>query len=111
MTLAHSEMVYMIITCLRTASHLPYNRNGFKFFTNAGGLGKADIKDILERAVTIHKTLTDEGLRNPGGQASQTIKRVDYMAIYTFNLVEAVRKAAGNIGKFFCFHARYFWGS
>lgn len=82
-----------------TASHLPYNRNGFKFFTNAGGLGKADIKDILERAANIHKTFTDEELRNTGQQASQTIKRVDYMAIYTFNLVEAVRKAAGNIEK------------
>ncbi|KAK6136171.1 hypothetical protein DH2020_030062 [Rehmannia glutinosa] len=46
-----------------TASHLPYNRNGFKFFTDAGGLGKVDIKDILERAADIHKNFTDEGLR------------------------------------------------
>ena len=30
-----------------TASHLPYNRNGFKFFTAEGGLDKADIADIL----------------------------------------------------------------
>ena len=30
-----------------TASHLPYNRNGFKFFTEDGGLDKADIKEIL----------------------------------------------------------------
>ncbi len=30
-----------------TASHLPYNRNGFKFFTPDGGLDKQDIKDIL----------------------------------------------------------------
>lgn len=30
-----------------TASHLPYNRNGFKFFTKDGGLDKADIKEIL----------------------------------------------------------------
>ena len=33
-----------------TASHLPYNRNGFKFFTKEGGLEKGDIKSILRRA-------------------------------------------------------------
>lgn len=31
-----------------TASHLPFNRNGFKFFTAEGGLDKADITKILE---------------------------------------------------------------
>ena len=30
-----------------TASHLPFNRNGFKFFTCNGGLESADIKEIL----------------------------------------------------------------
>ena len=30
-----------------TASHLPFNRNGFKFFTPAGGLESANIKEIL----------------------------------------------------------------
>ncbi|MFA6129216.1 MAG: phosphomannomutase/phosphoglucomutase [Bacteroidales bacterium] len=33
-----------------TASHLPFNRNGMKFFTRDGGLDKADITSILERA-------------------------------------------------------------
>ena len=33
-----------------TASHLPFNRNGFKFFTKEGGLEKANIKDLLQRA-------------------------------------------------------------
>lgn len=31
-----------------TASHLPFNRNGLKFFTKDGGLDKADITAILE---------------------------------------------------------------
>jgi len=39
-----------------TASHLPFNRNGLKFFNTDGGLEKADIKEILtiaqEKAVT-----------------------------------------------------------
>lgn len=30
-----------------TASHLPWNRNGLKFFTPQGGLGKKDIKELL----------------------------------------------------------------
>lgn len=33
-----------------TASHLPYNRNGFKFFTKEGGLEKGNITDVLKRA-------------------------------------------------------------
>lgn len=86
---------------MHTASHLPYNRNGFKFFTSDGGLGKADIKDILERAASIHKTFTDEAFRDAERKASQSIRRVDYMNIYTSNLVQAVRKAAGNIRKNF----------
>ncbi|KAB5544144.1 hypothetical protein DKX38_012256 [Salix brachista] len=80
-----------------TASHLPYNRNGFKFFTNAGGLGKADIKNILERAADIYKSFTDEGLMKSKRKASESIKRVDYMTVYTSDLVKAVRKAAENI--------------
>ncbi|GLT68010.1 hypothetical protein SLA2020_402750 [Shorea laevis] len=82
-----------------TASHLPYNRNGFKFFTNAGGLGKADIKDILERAADIYNNFTESSLMNSKEKASASIRRVDYMTIYTSELVKAVRKAAGNIEK------------
>ncbi|MGN0940350.1 MAG: phosphomannomutase/phosphoglucomutase [Selenomonadaceae bacterium] len=33
-----------------TASHLPFNRNGMKFFTRDGGLEKSDIKEILIEA-------------------------------------------------------------
>ncbi|KAL6126466.1 hypothetical protein ACLB2K_074515 [Fragaria x ananassa] len=82
-----------------TASHLPYNRNGFKFFTNAGGLGKADIKNILERAADIYTKFTVEGLTSSKEKALASVKRVDYMDVYTSDLVKAVRKAAGNIEK------------
>lgn len=37
-----------------TASHLPFNRNGFKFFTAEGGLNKADITEVLEYAASAH---------------------------------------------------------
>ncbi|KAI4384043.1 hypothetical protein MLD38_009815 [Melastoma candidum] len=81
-----------------TASHLPFNRNGFKFFTSEGGLGKPDIKDILERAAEIHKNRS-AGAKGSGTSASSSVKKVDYMSIYTSDLVKAVRKAAGNIEK------------
>lgn len=83
---------------MEIASHLPYNRNGFKFFTNAGGLGKADIKEILERAADVYNKFTDESLTKSKGLASESVKKVDYMTVYTADLVKAVRKAAGNIG-------------
>lgn len=35
---------------------------------------------------------------NSEGKASKSIKKVDYMTVYTSDLVKAVRKAAGNIG-------------
>ncbi|GAB2286831.1 hypothetical protein Dimus_039795 [Dionaea muscipula] len=80
-----------------TASHLPYNRNGFKFFTSAGGFGKSDIKDVLEYAANIYSGFVAEGLRESQTKVSASVKRVDYMSIYTSDLVQAVRTAAGNI--------------
>nr|CAD1819065.1 unnamed protein product [Ananas comosus var. bracteatus] len=82
-----------------TASHLPYNRNGFKFFTNDGGLGKADIKNILDRASKIYESFSDASLKASEQAADAAVKKVDYMAVYTSDLVAAVRKAAGNIEK------------
>jgi phosphomannomutase len=45
-----------------TASHLPRNRNGAKFFTAKGGLGKQDIKEILQLAY--ESALADKKLRS-----------------------------------------------
>ena len=36
-----------------TASHLPQNRNGFKYFDNKGGLNKEDITAIIKMAEQI----------------------------------------------------------
>ena len=33
-----------------TASHLPFNRNGFKFFDNKAGFEKGEVGDLLRRA-------------------------------------------------------------
>jgi len=80
-----------------TASHLPYNRNGFKFFTSSGGLGKADITDILSRAAQIYNNFSEDILNASKQAASNLLRKVDYMKVYTSDLVKAVRKAAGNM--------------
>ena len=52
----------------------------------------------MERAADIYSKFTVEGLANSKGKASASVKRVDYMTVYTSDLVKAVRKAVGNIG-------------
>lgn len=39
---------------MATASHLPWNRNGFKFFTAAGGFDSADVAALLTAAASAH---------------------------------------------------------
>lgn len=54
-----------------TASHLPQNRNGLKFFTKEGGLESADIKELLRRAeagpeaARLHGRLTSFDILTP----------------------------------------------
>lgn len=43
-----------------TASHLPYNRNGFKYFTRDGGLDKADITAIIKIAEVLPEVAEEE---------------------------------------------------
>ena len=72
-------------TIMVTASHLPYNRNGLKFFTSDGGLDKEDITAILELAETIETNFT------PGGQAID----YDFLPSYSTGIVDFVRKKTG----------------
>ena len=68
-----------------TASHLPFNRNGFKFFTPAGGLESANIKEILAYAAGTETT----GL-NPGSLAQDT-----FIDAYAQILADKIRTATG----------------
>ena len=68
-----------------TASHLPFNRNGFKFFTAQGGLESADIKQILAYAVSCDTT----GL--PAGQ----LVSGSFMDTYAGILANKIRTATG----------------
>ncbi len=68
-----------------TASHLPFNRNGFKFFTRDGGLEKGDIKAILTYA---------EGDRETG-VAAGSLRSDSFMDTYGKILADKVRAASG----------------
>lgn len=57
-----------------TASHLPFNRNGMKFFTADGGLEKSDITTLLKTAATL-----DE-------------KHGDYSSARSFDLIDRYAK-------------------
>lgn len=64
-----------------TASHLPFNRNGFKFFTDQGGLEKQDITKLLTLASSCMPMACEY-------KPSQ----LDFMAVYAAGLVEKVRQ-------------------
>lgn len=68
-----------------TASHLPFNRNGFKFFTNQGGLESADIRKILEFAGGEESTGLGEGKLEQG----------KFMDTYSKILADKIRSATG----------------
>ena len=68
-----------------TASHLPFNRNGFKFFTAEGGLEKADIKAILEYAAGDETT----------GLSAGTLADGSFMDAYAKILADKIRAATG----------------
>ena len=67
-----------------TASHLPFDRNGFKFFTKNGGFEKSDIKAVLQLAgkISVHddRLIYDE---------------CDIMDDYAKTLRETIIKKAG----------------
>ena len=72
-------------TVMITASHLPFNRNGFKFFTPEGGLEKADIKAILSYAESDKQS----------GLPSATLKKGEFMDAYSQILADKIRKETG----------------
>lgn len=68
-----------------TASHLPYDRNGLKFFTPEGGLEADEISRILDMA--------ERGEHICGGEAFYEER--SYLDEYCLSLVNSVRRACG----------------
>ena len=68
-----------------TASHLPFNRNGFKFFTPAGGLESANIKEILAYAAGDDATCMAPG----------SLVQDSFIDTYSRILADKIRAATG----------------
>lgn len=80
-----------------TASHLPYNRNGFKFFTEDGGLDKADIAEILKLAEDdnsgldiIGEPTNSDGYTHRLGQRIFAAESADLMSLYCDHLKKLI---------------------
>lgn len=66
-----------------TASHLPFNRNGYKFFDRDGGLEHDDITKILETAAAL--TVEEADLAG--------VEKVDTISVYCDFLKDKIRKS------------------
>ncbi|MGG6241296.1 phosphomannomutase/phosphoglucomutase [Nodosilinea sp. AN01ver1] len=72
---------------MMTASHLPFNRNGLKFFTRQGGLGKGDISRILE--------LAEQG-NFAAAEVSGSVESRDLIGAYAAGLVQQIRQSVNH---------------
>lgn len=70
-----------------TASHLPFNRNGLKFFTHQGGLDKPDISQIL----TLAEANNFEESNNQG-----SISQHNFISVYAQILVKKIREGVNH---------------
>lgn len=76
-----------------TASHLPFNRNGFKFFSRKGGLDKKDISKIIQIAETARDSGIIDFTSLPG--SPQCIQS-DLISTYSQHLISLVKKAVNS---------------
>lgn len=68
-----------------TASHLPFNRNGLKFFDNDGGLEHEDITAVLEGAA---------GLTEKSGTSEA--QKFDLISLYANHLVKTIKEGVNS---------------
>jgi phosphomannomutase len=70
-----------------TASHLPWDRNGFKYFSKSGGLDKRDIAIIIDMASSrsVHSAVSKKG----------TLVSYDLTDRYTAHLRQIIRSELG----------------
>lgn len=80
------EPMNVFASIMLTASHLPFNRNGLKFFTREGGLEGADITEIL--------TFAQNGFDFAAAKAGE-VKPFDYLSRYAEQIADIIKKGTG----------------
>ncbi len=77
-----------------TASHLPFNRGGMKFFTKDGGLEKAEMTAILETAAGRDSSpLKENGLPDDSFAENETAQPFDLVTIYSDHMTDYIRRS------------------
>jgi phosphomannomutase len=71
-----------------TASHLPYTRNGLKFFRKRGGLTSLEVEEVCDKAARKYA--------NRLARVSTLLKvlptKVDFMSAYSKHLREIIKE-------------------
>jgi phosphomannomutase len=70
-----------------TASHLPFDKNGFKFFTKQGGLDKENVKEILEIAAA-----SENKIAANIESINAKFKNIDLISDYAEHIKTIIRK-------------------
>ena len=81
-----------------TASHLPFNRSGMKFFTRDGSLTKAVLTGILKTAAAKAEKQAagaEEIIYHAPGNAAYTIQDFDLTDLYSRHMQEIIRRETG----------------
>ena len=73
-----------------TASHLPFNRNGLKFFTKMGGIEHENITTILKNACAIEELHSN---------SNERLEEINLTDIYSKHLCNKIRKKLNHVEK------------
>ncbi|XP_021300456.1 uncharacterized protein LOC110428859, partial [Herrania umbratica] len=73
---------------MMTASHLPYTRNGLKFFTKKGGLTSPEVEQICDKAARKYANR----LTKVSTMVNFPPKKVDFMSTYAKHLRDIIKE-------------------
>jgi phosphomannomutase len=79
-----------------TASHLPWNRNGMKFFTKSGGLGKKDISALVDGAAAAHAAAPAGAPAPSAPPGAAPVATAEFLPVYAAQLVDLIRKGVAH---------------
>lgn len=86
-----------------TASHLPFNRNGFKYFDKDGGLNKKDITEIIayaqedESFIKLGEKVAEEQFEMVLGKKTYNSVPTDLMGVYCDFLKNKIKEGVKHV--------------